>query len=73
MLKNVSAEIRECYQHAENCAHKAAAQIDAKLKAEFLDLELRWLFLARSYEFTKRLPDISSDAMRHAEALPAKD
>jgi len=53
MLKNLSAEIRECYEHA--------------------DLELRWLFPARSGEFTKRLADFSSGAKQRAEALPAKN
>jgi hypothetical protein len=72
MLKNLSAEIRGCYQHAEECAHKAAAQADPKLKADFLDLELRWLFLARSYEFTNRLADFSGEAKRRADVLPAR-
>jgi len=53
--------------------HKAAAQTDPKLKANFMDLQLRWLFLARNDEFTKRLVDFSSEAKRHAEALPAKN
>jgi hypothetical protein len=73
MLKNLSAEIRECYKHAENWVHKAAAQSDPKLKANFLNLELRRLLLARSDEFTKRLADLSSEAKRRAEALPAKN
>jgi hypothetical protein len=73
MLRNLSEEIRECYRHAENSARKAAAQTDPKLKADFLDLERRWLFLARSYEFTERLTDFSSEAKRHAEKLPRPD
>ncbi len=67
MLKNLSEEIRECYRHAEDCARKAVAQPDPQLKADFLDLELRWLFLARSYEFSARLTDFSSEAKRQAE------
>ena len=55
MLSNVSEQIRECYRHAEDCARKAAAQADPILKADFLDLERRWLVLARSYDFTERL------------------
>ena len=51
MVKNLSAEIRGCSEHA--------------------DLELGWLLLARSDEFTKRLADFSSEAKRRAEALPA--
>jgi hypothetical protein len=64
MLRNLSEEIRECYRHAEDCARKAAPQTDPKLKADFLDLELRWLFLARSYEFTERLTDFSKETKR---------
>jgi hypothetical protein len=55
VLNNVSEQIRECYRRAEDCARKAATQTDPKLKADFLDLERRWLVLARSYDFTERL------------------
>jgi hypothetical protein len=67
MLNDLSAEIRECYRHAENCAQQAAAQTDPKLKDDFLNLELRWLFLARSYEFTHRLSDFSDETKRRVE------
>lgn len=59
MLNNLSGDIRECLQHAEDCARKAAAQTDPKVKQDFLDLEQRWLSLARSYEFTERIGDFS--------------
>ena len=55
MLNNLSKEIFECYRHAEDCALKATARTDAQQKRDFLDLEQRWLFLARSYEFTEKL------------------
>jgi hypothetical protein len=55
MLNNLSEQIRKCLEYAEDCAHKAAAQTDQKLKQDFLDLERRWLVLAQSYEFTQRL------------------
>jgi len=55
----LSEQIRECLQHAENCARKAATEADPKLKDDFLTLERRWLFLARSYEFTERLTNLS--------------
>lgn len=70
MLKNLSEEIRECLRHAEDCAHRAAAQTDAKMKADFLDLERRWLALARSYDFTERLDDFCSENQRRAGDLP---
>ena len=61
MLNNQSEHIRECLEHAEDCARKAAAQTDPRLKEDFLDMERRWLFLARSYEFTENLVDFSHE------------
>ena len=55
MLNNLNEDIRECYRHAEACALKAAAQSDPKAKQDFLDLEQRWLSLARSFEFSELL------------------
>ena len=70
MLNNVSENIRECLRHAEDCARKAAAQTDPSLKADFLDLERRWLILAESYEFTGRLNDFSGEMKRRADKFP---
>jgi hypothetical protein len=55
MLNKLSGEIVECYQHAEGCARRAESEPDPGLRQDFLDMERRWLFLARSYEFTERL------------------
>jgi hypothetical protein len=65
MLKSLSEEIRECYRRAEDCARKAAAETDPKLKADFLDLERRWVLLAQSHEFTERLNDFSDETKRN--------
>ena len=70
MLSNLSEQIRECLQHAENCARKAATQTDSKIREDFLELEQRWLFLARSYEFAERLGDFSDEAKRNTDKLP---
>jgi hypothetical protein len=35
MLESLSEQIRKCYEHAEECARKAAAQIDPALKQDF--------------------------------------
>ena len=64
MLNNLSEQIRECLQHAEDCARQAVAQSDPKLKQDFLDTERRWLFLARSYEFADRLTDLFDETKR---------
>ena len=66
MPDNQSEQIRECLRHAEDCARKAAAQTCPKLKDDFLDMERRWLFLARSYEFTERITDFSAETKRQA-------
>jgi hypothetical protein len=55
VLNNLSEQIRDCLQHAEDCASKAAAQSDPGLRNDFLRLEKRWLDLARSMEFAERL------------------
>jgi hypothetical protein len=70
VLNNLSEQIRECYRHADDCARKAAAQTDPKLKADFLDSERRWLVLAQSYEFTERLTDFSGETKRNVDKLP---
>jgi hypothetical protein len=66
MLDDVSEQIRECLRHAEDCARNAAAQTDPTLKADFLDMERRWLFLARSYELTGQLTYLSGEPKRQA-------
>jgi hypothetical protein len=69
MLKSLSAEIRECHEHAEDCARNAAAQSDPVLKQDFLDMERRWLFLARSYEFSQSLKDFTVETKRQVGVL----
>jgi len=40
MLKNLSEEIRECLQHAEECARKAAELSNgSRFRQDFLQLE----------------------------------
>ena len=56
MLNNLSEQIRECLQHAEECAQKAAELPNSsRFRQDFLQLEKRWLELARSIEFGESL------------------
>jgi hypothetical protein len=55
MLEVLNEDVRECYRHAEECARQARALSNPELRRDFLDLELRWLKLARSYEVSERL------------------
>ena len=50
MFLNESEQVSECVRHAEECARQAKAQTNPKFQQDFLDLERRWLRLARSYE-----------------------
>ncbi len=55
MLWRLSDEIEECRRYAEDCRQRARAATDLVLRAELSDMEERWLYLARSYEFTERV------------------
>ncbi len=70
MLEKLSEQIRDCYAHATECARKASAQTDQQLKQDFLDMEQRWLTLAKSYELSQRLEDFSDEAGRRSGRLP---
>ncbi len=70
MLESLSEQIRDCYAHAEDCARKAVAQTDPRLKQDFLDMERRWLALAKSYELSQRLGDFSKEANRKRREPP---
>jgi hypothetical protein len=70
VLRDLSEQVRECLQHAEDCARQAAMQTSRKSKEDFLDLERRWLSLARSYEFTERLDDFCGETKRKVGAFP---
>ena len=55
MLQNLTDEVDECLQRAGHCRQCAEAALDPNTKADFLDMERRWLSLARSYEFSEQL------------------
>jgi hypothetical protein len=71
MFSNPSEKVRECLEHAEDCARKAAAQPDgSSLRQDFRDMEKRWLSLARSIEYTERLMTLSGDAPPKLNGIP---
>jgi hypothetical protein len=45
MIQKLSDEVRACYQHAKDCARKAAAQPDPAVQQSFLDAQQSWLKL----------------------------
>jgi hypothetical protein len=58
VLNDLTGEIRECLRHAEECAREAADLPDSSsFRHDFLELETRWLELARSIEFGEQPPN----------------
>jgi hypothetical protein len=69
MLNNLSEEIRECLQHADDCAREAAAQPKGSpSKQDYLNLEKRWFDLARGFELGELPTDFTHKAKRRASA-----
>ena len=60
MFLTPNKEARECRLHAEHCEDKAWLQSDPQLRQDFLEMQQRWLTLARSYEFLERLELLSA-------------
>jgi len=55
MLQNLSEEIRECFRRADECRLLSKTALTPSAIKDYLDMERRWLALARSYEFSERL------------------
>ena len=60
MFVTTNKDARECHFHAEHCKDKAGLQSDPQLRQDFLEMQQRWLSLARSYEFLGRLELLSA-------------
>ena len=71
MFVTFSSEARECRLYAEHCADRARLQSDPQLRKDYLEMQRRWLALARSYEFAEQLEFLSAVEAR-IEVLCAK-
>src|SRR5215472_10360095 len=60
MLQNLSSNVRECLQRAKECAERAKLEPNPALQRDFIDMEARWLKLARSYQFAEQLQTFTS-------------
>lgn len=68
MFVNLSGEARECHLYAEHCADRARHQSDPQLRQDFLEMQQRWLGLARGYEFAEQLEFLSAVETRNKES-----
>ncbi len=55
MLEFLDAEVRECLRRADECVQRAKSETNRIFRRDFIDLELHWLKLARSYQFCNEL------------------
>ena len=55
MLQRLSDNIRECYLRADECRRHADETVDPSRSEFYLDMERRWLLLARSRAFAEQL------------------
>jgi hypothetical protein len=70
MLQNLSEEIRECLRRAEECKRLSKTAMIADAIKNYLDMEQRWLKLARSYEFAERLSAFTKQSRRRNDRRP---
>jgi hypothetical protein len=63
----LSEQACECRLYADYCAAKAELQTDPKLRQDYLQMQQRWLSLARSYEFSEQLEFLSAAEERNKE------
>ena len=69
MLEYPSEKVRNCLRHAEQCGHRAKIEPDPNLARDYLDMERRWLSLARSYQFSESFDVFCKhNKKRHDEA-----
>jgi PAS domain S-box-containing protein len=60
MLLKTSEQVRACLERAYDAKRQADGAFHPALKTDFLEMEKRWLALARSYEFSERLTDFTA-------------
>ena len=60
MLQRLSEQITACHERAAEAKRQADTTADPELKADYLNMEKRWLLLARSYQFTESLDNFTS-------------
>lgn len=59
MLQNLGEQVRLCYERAAEARERADEMHDPDAKTDFLNMEKRWLLLARSYQFEESLGDFT--------------
>ena len=61
MLQKLSVDISECQMRAAQCRLRAEQAVEPNIKQAYLDMEQRWLSMARPYESAERLSDLTKE------------
>ena len=64
MLRRSNPDVAECRRRAAECAEHAKQAVDRELRLFYLDMEQRWMTIARSHEFSDSLADMSNEMYR---------
>ena len=74
MLRRLSDEIAACHERAALCAERAKSLTDPEMRNFYLQMEQRWIKLARSYSVSETLEPTTGNApdidRRHFPSLP---
>jgi PAS domain-containing protein len=60
MPQEPTEQVRTCFNRAFDARRNAERTADPARKADFIEMEKRWLALAQSYEFSERLTDFTA-------------
>jgi PAS domain S-box-containing protein len=71
VLHYLSEKIRLCYERAAEARERADEMLDPEAKADFSNMERRWLLLARSYEVGERLDNFTQENSRQSKLTRA--
>ena len=79
MLNNLSQQVRDCLRRAEESACRAKIEPNLAVARDYIEMERRWLSLARSYQFSEQLQTFSAhnktrqdEAAEYLKKLPRK-
>jgi hypothetical protein len=73
MFQKISTQVADCYERADESRARAAAAADENDKTEYLNIERRWIMLARSYELSERITGFAEEVKRRLRVLIPHD
>jgi hypothetical protein len=69
MFQKISTQVADCYERAGESRARAAAAANENDKTEYLEIERRWIMLARSYELSERITGFAEEVKRRLRVL----